>query len=197
MCNELTPWEKSVEFHGHTCPGLAIGYRAAMAAMEKFDKERAGDEEIVAIVETDACGVDAVQVITGCTMGKGNLFFEDVGKQAFTFAVRGRNEGLRCVLKYNVLQDMAPEEWVELRKKVFGQTATPEEKDKFQEMHRQISEKLLREPLENIMEVKTIAMEIPQKARIFDTIQCQFCGEGVMEPRVRVKNGRFACPHCI
>ena len=30
-------WKKCVEFHGHECPGLAIGYRAAMAASEYFE----------------------------------------------------------------------------------------------------------------------------------------------------------------
>ncbi|MBV5307454.1 MAG: formylmethanofuran dehydrogenase, partial [Desulfobulbaceae bacterium] len=28
-------WERCVEFHGHSCPGLAIGYRACEAAREK------------------------------------------------------------------------------------------------------------------------------------------------------------------
>lgn len=30
-------WEKVAEFHGHQCPGLAIGYKACEAAMEKMN----------------------------------------------------------------------------------------------------------------------------------------------------------------
>ena len=63
---------KCIEFHGHTCPGLAIGFRAARTLMERLGVKKAPDEELVAIVETDACGADAIQVMTGCTFGKGN-----------------------------------------------------------------------------------------------------------------------------
>ena len=55
-------FKKCAEFHGHICPGLSIGYRAAKAGMEWLAENRADDEEIVAIVETDACSADAVQV---------------------------------------------------------------------------------------------------------------------------------------
>ncbi len=45
----------TVSFHGHACPGLAIGYRAAVHALETFHAGRDEDEELVAIVENDAC----------------------------------------------------------------------------------------------------------------------------------------------
>jgi formylmethanofuran dehydrogenase subunit E len=70
-------YDEIIQFHGHECPGLAMGYRMATAAMKKLDSIRAEDEEIVAIVENDACGVDALQCVTGCTFGKGNLIFRD------------------------------------------------------------------------------------------------------------------------
>ena len=49
------------------------------ASMNELDSIHAADEEIVAIVENDACGVDALQCVTGCTFGKGNLIFRDYG----------------------------------------------------------------------------------------------------------------------
>ena len=60
-------YEEIIQFHGHECPGLAMGYRMVTAAMNELDSIRAVDEEIVAIVENDACGVDALQCVTGCT----------------------------------------------------------------------------------------------------------------------------------
>lgn len=75
---KIKPFEKAVEFHGHVCPGLAIGYRAAELGIEALACGRDTDEELVAIVENDACGVDAVQVVTGCTLGKGNLILKDI-----------------------------------------------------------------------------------------------------------------------
>lgn len=64
--------ERVQQFHGHMCPGLAMGIRAAEIALERIGPH-AGDEEVVAIVETDMCRVDGIQVLIGCTFGKGNL----------------------------------------------------------------------------------------------------------------------------
>jgi len=58
MNSEL--WQKCIEFHGHICPGLAIGFRACEAAIEKLDLTFSKDEEVMCITETDACGVDAI-----------------------------------------------------------------------------------------------------------------------------------------
>lgn len=44
----------AIRFHGHVCPGLIIGYRAAKVAQSAFRVERSEDEELVAIVENDA-----------------------------------------------------------------------------------------------------------------------------------------------
>ena len=85
----MRTWEDCAQFHGHKCPGLAIGYRAAVLAMEKLGlSEGSQDEELVCISENDACGVDAIQVITGCTAGKGNLIFHMTGKEAYSFYCR-------------------------------------------------------------------------------------------------------------
>ena len=53
----------AVAFHGHWCPGLALGVRAAELALEEVGPS--GDEDVVAVTETDMCAVDAVQVLTG------------------------------------------------------------------------------------------------------------------------------------
>ena len=88
-------YDEIVQFHGHECPGLAIGYRMATAAMETLESFRAEDEELVAIVENDACGVDALQCVTGCTFGKGNLLFRDYGKHVYTIYCRSSRLGVR------------------------------------------------------------------------------------------------------
>ncbi len=87
-------WEKAVDFHGHTCGGLALGVRAAMEAQKRFGRERCGDEEIVCITENDACGVDGIQSVLGCTLGKGNLIYYGTGKFAFSFFDRSTGEQL-------------------------------------------------------------------------------------------------------
>lgn len=75
--------EKTIAFHGHSCPGLAIGIRVAELVLQKLGP--CGQSDLVAVVETDMCGVDAIQFLTGCTFGKGNLIHKDYGKMATAF----------------------------------------------------------------------------------------------------------------
>ena len=49
------------------------------------------------ITENDACGVDAIQVLLGCSVGKGNLLFHLRGKQAFSFYNRKTGKAVRLV----------------------------------------------------------------------------------------------------
>src|SRR4030042_6225477 len=89
--------KETTNFHGHWCPGLAIGIRAAEWALKEMGKSP--DEEIVAVVETDMCGVDAIQYLTGCTFGKGNLIHKDYGKNAFAFYRRQDGKAARLVAR--------------------------------------------------------------------------------------------------
>jgi len=101
----MKSFEEVVGFHGHSCPGLALGYRVARKALQEMKRETISeDEELVAIVENDSCAVDAVQVITGCTFGKGNLIFRDYGKQAYTFLKRHSGEAMRISIDFAALR---------------------------------------------------------------------------------------------
>jgi formylmethanofuran dehydrogenase subunit E len=42
-------------------------------------------KRLVTFVETDRCGADAIQTVTGCSLGKRTLKFVDYGKLAATF----------------------------------------------------------------------------------------------------------------
>ena len=76
-------------FHGHFCPGLAYGYLVAKEAIVLLDLIHSPDEEAVVVSENDSCAVDAVQVLLGTTIGKGNLIINNYGKNIFT----GNNGG--------------------------------------------------------------------------------------------------------
>jgi len=60
MTQPIKSYSDAVAFHGHACPGLALGYRAAQYALGALKAGRSDDEELVCIVENDACGVDAI-----------------------------------------------------------------------------------------------------------------------------------------
>lgn len=169
MCREKTPWEKSVEFHGHECPGLAIGYKACEAAIRKMGLRFSSDEEIVCVTENDACGVDAVQVITGCTFGKGNLLYKGTGKMAFSFYNRSNGESLRIILKPF--------------------------KEEMERSQRQ--EFILNSPAEELFNFSTPTFELPEKARIFTTVECELCGECAPEHKIRFNDGKKVCLDCF
>ena len=168
----ITDYQQIIEFHGHSCPGLAMGYRMAAAAMDVLNRTRAEDEELVAIVENDACGVDALQCLSGCTFGKGNLLFRDYGKQVYTVYSRLSRKGVRVSFK---VQDISQD----LR----------EDRERFIQW-------VLSAPQAQILTVAAITMPEPEPARIFDTKICESCGEGVMERRTRQVDGKSICIPC-
>jgi formylmethanofuran dehydrogenase subunit E len=194
MGNEKTLWEQAVAFHGHECTGLATGFRVAEAAINALRSNRDIDEELVAIVENNSCAVDAIQVITGCTYGKGNLIIRDYGKQAYTFILRKNGKAVRITPKKDDKEKQ--DDLTELRKKVFSGKAGEEEKALFQAKTKNIVKEMLSRPLDEICRVEEITCEIPAKARIFSSVTCSYCGETVMEPRARVIGGRLACIPC-
>ena len=170
-------WKKAAAFHGHVCPGLTIGYRAALYAIDLLDLKLGGggnagclskDEEIVCISENDACGVDAIQVIMGCSIGKGNLLFHMRGKQAFSFYNRKTGKSVRLVLKKK------PEGMTKEQSFAYYQSCEP--KDMF--------------------DVKETTIQLPEQARIFDSYTCDCCGETAGANWIRLTGDKKLCLDC-
>ena len=172
--NELL--REAVHFHGHLCPGLLIGFRAAQLGLERLGVERSEDEELVAIVENDSCAVDGIQFLTGCTFGKGNLFFRDWGKQVFTLARRGTEVGVRLSFSRDRLGSRlgegAPDRSAFIRA-------------------------LLEAPGEDLFEVKEVPLALPPMAEIHASLPCEACGESVMETRLARVGGKRICMDCL
>jgi len=174
---EKTIWENCVAFHGHECGGLTIGYKAALYAIELLKLAPANhpynicisdDEQIVCITENDACSVDAIQVILGCSIGKGNLLFHMRGKQAYSFYNRDNGQSVRLILK----------------KKPDGMTR--EESFAYYQA---------REP-KDLFDVKATTIRLPEPARIFESYACGCCGEITGENWIRLQNGEKLCLDC-
>ena len=193
---EYASFEEAAKFHGHVCPGLSSGYQVAIAAMTALGVARPKDEEIVAIAETDACGVDAIQVVTGCTAGKGNLIIHDYGKHVFTFYCRENGKAVRAM---TCLEEFMPQkpEIDTLRPKVFSGTATEEERTRFYTMMDHVSKAILEAPSEKVVKLEFVQMEPPKKARIFTSIPCGCCGEMVADAKTREHEGKQICMPCF
>ncbi len=196
VTSAIKSYPDAVAFHGHSCPGLALGYRAAQYVMDALRAGRSDDEELVCIVENDACGVDAVQVVAGCSVGKGNLILRDLGKHAYTFIDRRYNRAIRLVQRPEPVIERIDPQASALRPKVVGGTATKEEVREFEQRQAAVIETILSIPIEDLFLIKDITPEMPEKARIFRSVQCAECGEMVAEHRARVKDGKVVCIPC-
>ena len=164
----MKTWQDCVAFHGHECGGLTIGFKASLYAIELLNLEFSADEQVVCIAENDACGVDGIQVMLGCSIGKGNLLFHMRGKQAFSFYNRKTGTSVRLVLK--------PKPEGMTREESFAYYQSCEPKDMF--------------------DVKDATIRLPEKARLFDSYICDCCGERTASNWIRLAGGRKLCLDC-
>lgn len=182
----------TIQFHGHLCPGLALGYRVAKAALRVLDAERPEDEELVAVVENDSCAADAIQFITGCSFGKGNLVFHDYGKHVYTFYNRRTGRGVRISEDYRGFEN--DERYARLKEReVSGEDVSVERRGLLMEK----AAAILKADEQELMRIAPAAALPPSKARIRSSVRCASCGERFMESRGRVKGGRIVCIPCF
>ena len=160
--------DKTIEFHGHNCPGLTIGIRVAELARQELDIHQTPN--VVCVTETDMCGVDAIQFLTGCSFGKGNLIHRDFGKSAFTFFNRDTGKGFRAVFQNHIARDEDRARRIQL---------------------------LLEADLDTLFKVEKMDAPPVRPARILKSIECGSCGEMTMESRIRLFDGKNLCSPCF
>jgi len=173
--------------------------KAGQYAMRFLDTGSTGMEEVVAVVECNNCFTDGIQVVTGCTFGNNALIFRDLGKTAVTVALRGNGRGVRLVVRPQYREEMFaryPAAGPLFEKVVVRRNATPEEEHHFHHLWPAMAYKELERPLEESLEVREVSLKLPPYARISPTVVCSQCGEGVMEPRVRLVQGQPTCLSC-
>jgi len=187
--------DQTISFHGHWCPGLAGGIRAAEWALTQLCT-RSRDEELVAVVETDMCGVDAIQFLTGCTFGKGNLIHKDYGKTAFTFYRRSDGKAARLVARPGMYGD-AQQTLGKLHRKMQAQGLTDEEETDLQQARAMIAKRIMESGLEDLFNIRKPDGPVPQKARILPSLICDKCGESAMESRTRRLQDQTLCIPCF
>ena len=163
----MKTWQDCVAFHGHECGGLTIGYKASLYAAQLLDLEFSQDEQVVCIAENDACGIDAIQVMLGCSIGKGNLLFHMRGKSAYSFYNRKNGRSVRLVLR--------PKDGLTKQDSfAYYQSCRPEE----------------------MFEVKQTRIGLPEKARLFGSYTCDCCGEITGANWIRLAGDKKLCLDC-
>ena len=165
----------AVSFHGHLCPGLMIGWRAAKAAAKWLGVESSGDEELVTIAENDSCSVDAFQFLLSTTFGKGNLVFKDHGKQVFTVISRDQNRAVRVSFTGDKLKKTGPE----------GATD-----------RQAFIEALLTAPDEDVVSLREVEPDPPSRAKIEPGVPCARCAEPTQKSKMAVIGDNRYCRPC-
>lgn len=163
--------EPVVAFHGHLCPGLVIGYRAALSSAAALQVGRAPDEDLVLLAENDSCSVDAFQVMLSTTFGKGNLRFIDNGKQVFTLFDRGSGRAVRVAFRYDAMDGIADDRAARIAH-------------------------LLEAPADDLFHVNMVQIQAPAMAQKLPTIRCARCQEGAMGTRTVISEDQAYCLPC-
>ena len=164
----MKTWQDCVAFHGHACGGLTIGYKASLYAIELLGLEFSDDEQVVCIAENDACGIDGIQVMLGCSVGKGNLLFHMRGKSAYSFYNRKTGKSIRLVMKPKPVGMTREESFA------YYQACDPKE----------------------MFDVKQTTIALPEPARLFDSYTCDCCGETAGANWIRLAGDKKLCLDC-
>ncbi len=176
--------EVSTRIHGHICAGQVIGVRMSMLGLEKIgidDPKGRDRKKLYVLVEIDRCATDAIQSVTGCSLGKRSLRWMDFGIMAATFVNLETGRAVRIT---------AREESRELAAKY-----CPEIEDKYR---RQLAAYRVM-PEEELFTVQEVRVEIPESdlpGPPRRRVQCEDCGDWVQDCREVEDNGRILCRAC-
>lgn len=174
--------KESSASHGHHCAGLVLGVRMAMAGCREvgIDEPR-GCKKLVVFVEIDRCATDAVQAVTGCSLGKRTLKFLDYGKMAATFFNTETQKAVRVLAKDDA-RSLAP--------LYAPDAANPREVQK--QAYRVM-------PEEALFVVQPVALWVPAQelpGYRGPRLQCAKCGEAINFHREVEASGRRLCIPC-
>jgi len=172
--NEFKKYVKKVgDYHGHVCFGIAMGTKMTLAAMKYLGLDpNVKNKNLIVYAEIDRCMTDAIQVITGCTLGHRTLKYVDYGKFAATFVNLTTNKAIRLTIK---------------------------ESCEINGVLKEVIEKMARLPESQIVNIQEVEVSIPEtdlpglpKKREY----CSVCGERVMDGREVNVNGKMLCRAC-
>jgi formylmethanofuran dehydrogenase subunit E len=197
MVNAKEWLEIGQKFHGHKCPAMPNGLRVAEAAMNKLGVERTGDSFLHAIVELGenhcaTCFADGVQVITGCTFGKGNIEKTHKGKWGLTLIDKRTNRAVRVYPRAEaMMQTKETAFFKNYREKGVPPTQVPDE------VVQPLVDKVMNAPAEMIMAISDVfEYEWNEPKHSYDSVICDKCGEMVIKEYTTFINGVNLCKDC-
>ena len=141
----------------------------------------------MAIVEVNACYADAVQAVSGCTLGNNALVYRDLGRLAVTFARRGKENGVRIRVGpdfVTLVNRAAPGFYPLMEKVIRNREGSPEDMEAFKEQATTAAFSIVQEPFERLLIMEHVKPELPEQAPIKPSLVCPECGEEIMGTKI-------------
>ncbi len=182
--------------HGHICPAMPLGLRAALEALSRLGIPRARNKELHLIVENGPahaalCFAEGVQLGTSATFGKDMVTRTNEGKSAFTLIDKKTGRSIRVSMNYDFFDNTMKSEFVNKRR----EGLEPHEID--QRLPKQMIQNMLDTPIDNLLKFDEIKiLDFPKINYTFNYYQCTSCQEPVYEPGIRVLDGEYVCINC-
>lgn len=184
MLNFEELFEESTRIHGHICAGQVIGVRMSLLALSLIgiaEPKGIDRKKLYVIVEIDRCATDAIQSVTGCTLGKRSMKWLDHGIMAATFVNLETGKAVRM-------------------------TALEEAREASKLYCNEIMDKYARQleaykimPDEELFRIQHVNVNIPEKdlpGRPLKRVQCSQCHDWVQDCREIEKGDTILCPNC-
>ena len=172
---------EAVRFHGHHCPGQVLGVRMAVAGCREvgIDRPRSAGKRLVVFVEIDRCATDAIEALTGASLGKRTLKHLDYGKTAATFVNVASGVAVRV---------SAREEAREL-----ARSWAPDEPD----LRRAQARAYAVMPEQDLLDVAPVTIRSGWLDRRRVRVVCDGCGEGINYEREATHGDPILCRPCV
>ena len=175
---------ESTRIHGHICAGQVIGVRMAMAGLERIgiaEPKGADRKKLYVVVEIDRCATDAIQSVTGCTLGKRSLRWLDFGIMAATFVNLDTGQAVRVTAREEA--------------RTLSESYCPAIADKYQRQLEAYKVMPLAE-LFTFQEVTVSLRDCDMPGRPIRRVQCGQCGDWVQDCRELEQDGIIRCKAC-
>jgi formylmethanofuran dehydrogenase subunit E len=174
--------EKSASQHSHLCPRQILGVRMGLCGMKALGFDALPtNKRLLVIAETDGCFVDGLSAATNCTVGHRTLRIEDYGKTATTFVDVKTGRALRLAPVSNI-RDLACECVSEESRRYFAQM--------------QAYQTMSDDEMFTVSEVRLLSSIESIVSRPGLRVNCDLCGEEIMNEREVRQNGLVLCRAC-
>ncbi len=174
--------ELSASSHSHLCPRQILGVRMGIFAGDLLNLPLPQhDKRLLVITETDGCFADGLSAATNATVGHRTMRVEDYGKAAAVFVDTQTERAIRIAPAINIRQ-LACGHIPEEPRHYFAQMKA------YQSM-----------PAEIMFNVQTVLLGISLRAilsRPGIRVECEVCGEEIMNEREIIQNGLTLCRAC-